>query len=362
MSNPSNSNILPPFSCVNSPQLPELLHQLNCTLVISTYQAGKVIFINAQDDQKINLLPRSFNKAMGVALEGDKMAIATKDEVIKLVNSPQLAVHYPNQPGKYKDMFVPRATYYTGNVDMHDLDFGNEGLWGINTSFSCLCLIDDTHSFIPKWRPNFISALVSEDRCHLNGLVMKNGNPKYVTALGTGDTHQSWRDTIVDGGVLIDVETDEVILNGLAMPHSPQFHNNELYMLLSAKGEVIKVDIENKTYTTVKKLDGFTRGMAFVEDYLFVGMSKLRKNSSTFAKLPFAESANTSGVKVIHLPTQAVVGELIFRSSVDEIYDLKIIENTNSVGVLNTINDIHKHSLTIPGTTFWSKPKEDTII
>jgi uncharacterized protein (TIGR03032 family) len=116
-----------------------------------------IIFINATDNLKLNMLPRTFNKAMDVARDGNKMAIATKDEVIKLIDVPDLAVHYPNQPGKHKNSYIPRATYYTGIVDLHDLHFGNEGLWAINTSFSCLCLINDEYSFIPKWKPNFIS-------------------------------------------------------------------------------------------------------------------------------------------------------------------------------------------------------------
>src|SRR5690606_9585951 len=132
-------------------------------------------------------------------------AIATKNEVVKLVASKELAYHYPNQPGKYDQLYVPRATYYTGAVDIHDMAFGEEGLWAVNTSFSCLCLIDDQYSFIPKWRPRFISALMSEDRCHLNGLAMAKGRPKYVTMLGMGDGAQSWRENIVRGGALIDV-------------------------------------------------------------------------------------------------------------------------------------------------------------
>jgi len=353
--NPLDNKILPPFSTVNSAQLPELLYQLNCTLVISTYQAGKLILINSQDDQKLNMLPRSFNKAMGVAIDGNRMAIATKDEVIKLVDSPDLGKHYPNQPGKYKNMYVPRATYYTGNVDLHDLHFGTEGLWGINTSFSSLCLITDEYSFIPKWKPNFITDLVSEDRCHLNGLAMVDGKPKYVTALGTGNSHQSWRENIVKGGVLIDIETNEIILQNLAMPHSPRMHNGELYILQSASGEIIKVNPEKKSFDVIKKIEGFTRGLAIHGDYMFIGLSKLRQNSSTFAKLPFATKALAAGVLVLHLPTKAIVGEMYFQNSVDEIYDVQIIPNTNSVGILNTINDVHRYSLSIPGSTFWAK-------
>ncbi|MBK9192049.1 MAG: TIGR03032 family protein [Crocinitomicaceae bacterium] len=356
----NKTNVLPPFSIQFTPQMPELLLQLNCTLALSTYQAGKVVLISAKNENQLSILPRTFNKAMGIAIKENRMAIATNEEVIKLVNVPQLATHYPNQPGKYENLFVPRATYYTGRVDIHDLDFGAEGLWAINTSFSCLCLIDDEYSFVPKWKPPFITDLVSEDRCHLNGLALVDGKPKYVTALGTGNTQQSWRENIVGGGILMDIETNEVILNGLAMPHSPRLYKGELYLALSASGEIIKVNVKAKTYEVIKNLEGFVRGIAIVDDYMFVGMSKLRKNSSTFSKLPFAEKAFESGIKVIHIPTKAYVGSMIFKSSVDEIYDLQIIKKSNKVGILNSINDIFRLSLSIPGATFWAKPKKTT--
>jgi uncharacterized protein (TIGR03032 family) len=108
-------------------------------------------------------------------------------------------------------------------------------------------------------------------------LVFIDGKPKYVTTLGTGNTHKSWRDDIVKGGVLIDVETNEIILKGLTMPHSPRMYNEELYMCLSASGEIIKVNVQNKSYTVLKGLGAFVRGMAIHNEYLFVGVSNLRK-------------------------------------------------------------------------------------
>src|SRR5690606_20326652 len=136
------------------------------------------------------------------------------------------------------------------------------------------------HNFIPVWQPTFIDKLASEDRCHMNGLVIENDKPKYITALGKTNTPQGWRNDITGGGVLIDVEKNEIILEGLAMPHSPMLYKGNLYLLLSATGEFIKVDLTNKKYEVVKELNGFCRGMDIIDDYAFIGMSKLRQNSS----------------------------------------------------------------------------------
>jgi uncharacterized protein (TIGR03032 family) len=356
--NPSDIPGIAPFSCVISPSLPELLLKLRCSIAITTYQAGKVVFISPASENNLTQLPRTFEKPMGFEIAGNKMVLATKDELIVFENSKELAAHYPNKPNTYDNLFLPRTTFYTGQVDLHDVAFGEEGIWAINSSFSCLCLINGNFSFTPKWQPPFISKMVSEDRCHLNGLVMQNGKPKYVTALGVTDTPQGWRENIVAGGILMDVETNEIILDKLPMPHSPMFYKGELYLLLSASGELVKVDLARKEYEVVKSLNGFCRGFDIYGDFAFVAMSKLRKNSSTFSKLPFAETADVAGIKIIHLPTRAIVAEMNYQSSVDEIYALKIIPDALRPNILNTINPMHKFSLSIPGQTFWGKTDE----
>lgn len=348
-----------PFNCTYSPQLPELLLNLTASIAISTYQAGKVVFISPSNERALSILPRTFEKPMGIATEGNRLAVACKDSIIELTNAKELATTYPNKPNHYDAIFHPVKTHHTGLVDMHDIAYSNGQLWAVNTSFSCLCTLDSEYNFTPVWNPPFISNLVAEDRCHLNGLVMENNQPKYVTALGNGDAHQSWREDIVSGGILMDVTTNEVLLDGLAMPHSPLKVGGKIYMLLSATGQLVEVDVEHRSYEVVKALDGFCRGLDIIGDYAFVGMSKLRKNSSTFAKLPFAEKATTAGIKVIHLPTRAFIGELNFVTSVDEIYEVKILQNTIKPNILNTINPIHNYALNIPNKTFWANPEQN---
>lgn len=345
----------PPFSCQYTPNLPEFLMQMQASIVITTYQAGKVIFISPKNENELVQLPRTFNKAMGVALHGNKMAVATKDEVVILVNDKRIAPTYPRKPNTYDNFFLPRATFYTGQVDIHDLDFGKAGLWAVNTSFSCLALVNDDFSFTPKWQPKFISKLVSEDRCHLNGMALQNGEPTFVTALGTGDTRQSWRNDITKGGVLIHVPTNEIVTKGLAMPHSPRFYKEDLMVLLSAAGEFGKIDTKTGKYETITKLDAFVRGLAIVGDYAFIGVSKLRQNSSTFKHLEIAKLSNWAGVSVVHIPTGAIVSQLKYQASVDEIYDIQILPNALRPGILNTYTEHYKSALSIPEGTFWAK-------
>lgn len=355
------TNNLTPFACTYTPQLPELLYKLGCSIAISTYQAGKIIFLSAKDEDRIIQLPRTFHKPMGVALDAsqNKMAIATKDEVIVLANSQELALHYPKSPNKYDALYMPRITYHTAGLDLHDVHFGEvngaEKLFAVNTLFSCIVSLDDQNSFTPYWKPPQIEKLESIDACHLNGMALRNGQPKYATSFNQGNTHQSWRENLLESGTLYDITSNEIILDDLAMPHSPKIINDELYLLQSANGQLIKVNPTQKSYETIYTFKGFVRGMAHYKDYLFVGLSKLRKNSSTFAKLPFASDAQEAGIAVIHLPTKSLVGKITYQSSVDELYEIQILENKLRPNILNTLTPDYKAGLMTPTTTFWSK-------
>lgn len=347
---------LAPFSCSYTPNVPELLLKLNCSLAVSTYQAGKVIFLSPKNEDQLVQLPRTFEKPMGIALleDPDKMAVACKDEVIVFANSHELAVSYPKKTDTYDALYMPRATYHIGQLDIHDLSWGDKGLYAVNTLFSCIISIDDNYNFTPYWTPPFIDGLKSEDRCHLNGMVMVNGKPKYATAFNRGNSYQSWRERVTTDGVLMDVDTGDILLENLLMPHSPRMFEGNLYLLFSATGEIVKVDTEKGTYETVTRLNGFVRGMAYYKNFLFVGLSKLRQNSSTFAKLEIAKKSLQAGIMIIHLPTGSIYGEIKYQASVDEIYDIQVLPGKIRPNIFNTIQQEYKMGLSIPGSTYWA--------
>lgn len=352
------SQLLPPFSCTFSPNMPELMHDLGINLVISTYQAGKVIILSAPDKEKLIQLPRDFKQAMGIAVDGNRMAIATSDEVLVLAHHPDLGPTYPAKPDIYDTLYVPRASYYTGNVDMHDMHFIGNNIVGVNTRFSCLCTIDFNMSFTPIWKPTFISELAPEDRCHLNGLALVDNKPKYVTALGQSDTHEGWRPTKANGGILIDVETNEIMLGGLAMPHSPRVYDNQLYILQSASGELLKIDLATQKHEVVCDFDGFCRGFVKYGDFLFIGMSKIRQNSSSFKDLPISKKSTFSGIVAVHMPTMTKVAQIKYENSVEEIYDVQVIPGFRRPGLLNTSKEDFRRAIVTPNATYWAAPSD----
>ena len=306
--------LLSPFHYTHSPTLPKLLWELGCTLVFSTYQAGKVIFIHATSPETIEQRALDFPRPMGLAVSDQRIAVATREEVVVLTNTPAV-----------EDTYVQEKTYFSGEVDTHDLAWGKDGLWAINTLLSSMALTDEHSDFESQWRPPFVSDMAPEDRCHLNSMAMVDGQPEYVTAFGKVDTFEGWRENKVSGGILIDVPSGEIVLEGLPMPHSPRVYDGKLYLLLSATGELVCAEPETGGYEVVAQLPGFVRGMARCGDYLFVGLSKLRKTSSTFAALPISEDALFSGIVIVSLSEGRIVEHLKYETGVEEIYDVQVL-------------------------------------
>ena len=348
---------LPPFSSTYSPNVPELLSVLNITLALSTYQAGKLIFLSAVNSDSLIQLPRTFDNVMGVTVKDKKLAVACKKEVVELANTPGLAASYPLKPNTYDALYVPRVTYYTGQLALHDIAYTTNGLLAVNTLFSCLAFLDTEYSFKPVWKPPFVSNLTPDDNCHLNGMAVKDDEPIYVSALGNTDTRQGWRENKMNGGVVIHVPSNEIILENLPMPHSPRLYDNKLYLLLSASGELVEVDVEKKKYKTIINLGCYARGMDRYGDYLFIGVSKLRHKSSVFGDLPIAKSS-FAGILILYLPYGNIVGHIRYETSVEEIYDVKVLPGLKRPGIIGHEQETRGLAITSPDADFWAVPEK----
>ena len=256
-------------------------------------------------------------------------------------------------------MYVPATTHYTGFLDLHDLEWGKAGLWAVNTSFSCLSLIGGDHGFEPKWQPFFIDEIEPSDQCHLNGLAMENGSPRYVSAFGQTSTPRGWSENAESSGCLIDVTTATVLADGLPMPHSPRIHRGRLFALLSATGELIEINRQTGEIETLCQLGGFVRGLSFLGDYAFVGLSKFRKKFRTFRNIQITPQAIDCGVAIVHLPSNREVGRMKYDSEVNEIFDVKILPNHRRTLLLGPGSDESECIITSPMCDFWRTPDQE---
>ncbi|MCF2151503.1 TIGR03032 family protein [Desmonostoc muscorum LEGE 12446] len=312
-----------------SRQFVSWLYEQNLSLAFSTYQAGKVFFLGLQPDKQLSVFERTFDRCMGLYSQGRSLYMSCLYQLWRLENILEPGQIHDN----YDALYLPQLSYVTGDLDIHDIAMANspesnpQKLIFVNTLFSCLATVCQTHSFVPLWQPPFISKLAAEDRCHLNGLAMREGKPKYVTAVSQSDVAEGWRDKRVNGGCVIDVESNEIVLTGLSMPHSPRWYQDKLWLLNSGTGEFGYADLERGVFEPVAFCPGYLRGFAFHGNFAVVGISQPRHNK-TFSGLPLDEQLQAKqaephcGLLVIDLRTGDVVHSLRLEGVVLELYDV----------------------------------------
>lgn len=306
---------------------PGLLRRLDTSLGFTSYQSGKLYLLGRNPKGGLMVDERLFPKAMGLTVEGHTLALATLFQIQRFENvlDKGQAINHTQDA-----CYVPRITYTTGILDAHDIGLMADGrIVFVNTAYNCLAVPSERHSFTPIWMPPFISSLVNEDRCHLNGLAMEEGRPRYVTAVSRSDTIDGWRDRRANGGIVIDVESGETVCSGLSMPHSPRLANGRLWVLNSGTGELGEVDLASGTFRPRVFCPGFGRGLAIRGRHAFVGLSKPRyKRFEGLAlddRLKAADSEPWCGIQVIDLDSGTCVEWFRIDGAVAEIFDVAVL-------------------------------------
>lgn len=342
------------IACEVTPSFQDWMSRAGGALVISTYQAGKIAMVGWSGTE-VSLLLRTFDTPMGVAIEGDRLAVATRQRIEQYANARALAPHFPEDaPQGYDALYLPRSLYLTGNQRIHDIAFAGGEIWFVNTLFSCLAAVSPDHSFVPRWRPPFISDLAPEDRCHLNGFAFAEGRPRFATALGATDVKEGWRAGRATGGVLLDVESGDVLFRTLCMPHSPRVHDGKLWFLNSGAGELCVVDAGGRNYAVVCLLPGFLRGLSIVGQFAIVAMGKIREKH-VFSGMPVQSRFPRllCGVAVVDLQSGTHVATLEFTSGCHELYDVQFIPGIRRP-MIRTPQDCGPHeAVTLPEVGFF---------
>ncbi|RPH91761.1 MAG: TIGR03032 family protein [Chroococcales cyanobacterium metabat2.561] len=301
------------LSTTYTANFPSLLFEKRISLAITSY-LGKLITLSPENNQ-LKIQCKTFERPMGLAVSENQIAIGDGYQIWQLQKSTSL---------NGNDYYLPKTIHVTGGIDIHEIEWIGNELWFINTKFSCLSTLDDNYSFACRWKPPFIKKLDAQDRCHLNGLAVKDNRPKYVTMLAQSHTPNGWREQMEDGGVLMDIETNEVVVQGLSMPHSPRWYQDKLWLLESAKNRIGYVDFKHNQLIPLANLSGYARGLVFCENLAFVGLSQARHGESNSQP----NSKNLCGIAVIDLQTGETIASLCFESGVDEIFGVSVLEGS----------------------------------
>jgi uncharacterized protein (TIGR03032 family) len=310
--------------CAPSSTLAPLLERLGISVILSAPHAGYLLLLAAPRGNLV-LTAHTFERAMGVAVARHALAVCTRTEVWLLRSAPDIAGKLEPRD-RHDACYLARASHFTGDIQGHEAAFVHGQVWLVNTSYSCLCTLHECHSFIPRWRPPFITQLAPEDRCHLNGLALVDGRPGYVTAVAETDTPQGWRPAKGTGGCLIDVASGQTVVRGLCMPHSPRVAQGHLWLLDSGSGRLVTVEAASGHVETVAVLPGFARGLAIHDTLAFVGLSRIRPTSD-MTGLPIAAHPDRlkCGLAVVDLNRGQVIAHLDIASPVDELFDVQLL-------------------------------------
>lgn len=327
------------------------LSEQQLSLAFTTYQTGKLFFLGLQADGRLSIFERTFARCMGLYATPDAQTLymGTLYQLWRFERVTETGQDYAG----YDGLYIPQASYVTGDLDLHDIALDAVGKTVfVNTRFSCLATTSERYSFIPIWKPPFISKLAAEDRCHLNGLAMQDGQPRYATSVSKSDVNNGWRDRRWEGGVVMDVENNEMIVDGLSMPHSPRVYRKKLWLLNSGTGDFGYVDLKKGRFEPVAFCPGYLRGLAFIGDYTIVGMSQPRENR-TFTDLPLQENLKGKdaeprcGLQVIDLNSGDVVHSVRIEGIVTELYDVVVLPKVIRPMALGFKTDEIQHVVSI---------------
>ena len=317
------------------------LAERGSSIGFTTYQSGKLFFLGSNANNELSVFERTFERPMGLYADADQIWLSSLYTLYRFSNSVPAGKSHEG----FDRQYIPQVGYYTGDIDIHDLNIDADGKpVFINTLFGCIATTDHEYSFVPLWQPKHLSALAPEDRCHLNGLAMRDGRAAFVTAVSQSNVVDGWREHRTDGGVVIDVVSNEVVASGLSMPHSPRWYRDELWVANSGAGELGTVNLDTGTFEPKVFLPGFIRGLAFIDNWAVVGLSKPRHNR-TFSGLPLDKKLEQEDVKarcgiyIINLQTGHIEHWLHISGVITELYDVVTVPGVKRASLIGFRND-----------------------
>jgi uncharacterized protein (TIGR03032 family) len=334
----------PPVNISCTRGMADWLLRNNVSLAFTSYQSGRLYLVGVDEQRRVSFHERFLARAMGLWADPQRLVVSTLFQVWRFEN-----VLGPGVTANGADRhYVPRVAHTTGDLDMHDISVMGDGrIVFVNSLFSCLATLSAAHSFRPYWKPPFISKLAAEDRCHLNGLAMKDGMPAYVTATSRSDSVNGWRDRRAEGGCLVDVATNAIVTEKLSMPHSPRWFNGGLWVLNSGTGYIGTVDLQSGAFEPRAFCPGFLRGLAFHNGHAIVGLSLPRDGTfsglALDAELKKRDADPWCGVQVINLASGDIVEWIRLEGAVTELFDVAVIPGVRRPTATGFLNDeIHK--------------------
>ncbi len=228
----------------HSAHFPNILEQLQLSLLITTYQAGKLLVIGSHSG-KLTFAFHDFEQVMGLAVSHDQIAVGTRRQVYFLNAAHECASHVQSE--------VPHDS--AGYRGRQSLPAVSTAMIWLGAKRACGASIHCSLRFVRSVANTIL--FLAGDRLHLHSRrsrsmpLKRHGNgrrcARYVTVLGETDEPAGWRENKASGGAIIDVPSGETLTRKLCMPHSPRVHNHRLWFCNSGHGNLSHVDRQSES-------------------------------------------------------------------------------------------------------------------
>lgn len=341
-------NHLPPHEAIaphnRNHQFDQWLHQAQSSLIVSLSDSNRLGVISSYDEQTSVLL-RPMSEPLALAAQRQWLAIAQPHGVTLFADTPELATQ------SHDALLLPRMTYFTGNLGIQELAFGDDGLWLVSAQFDCLALLHPDYSCVPRWRSPLSTELQPDQCCHFSGVALQDGDPAYVTAFAATTEPMGWQHRS-NAGVIFHVETGDVVLQEQAFPNSPRWHDGALWWLNGGTGELLRLDVESRQKEVIGAFPGFVSGLAIVDGYALIGVSQRSpwNHAATSSSLPYAEQS--TGIALVNLRSGQWQGWLDMPHA-ESVKNLIVLPSMRHPRLIEPERPAIKQAITTPEGRFW---------
>lgn len=151
-----------------------------------------------------------------------------------------------------------------------------------------------------------------------------------VSAFGEFDGYRSYKGKTSKQGFILDLESNTKLWEGLSQPHTPIQYRGNYYICNSEEMQVL-VKEQDSSITHCIQLDGYTRGIAFSDKFMYVGLSESRNKTDITRH-------GQSRIVALDIKTREIHGQVFL--PFNEIYDIRRIENLSVVPAIFQLADI----------------------
>lgn len=301
-----------------------LLAKLKITLLVSREYENLLLALNSANGKKLDQTFFHVPHPSGIAADRklNRLYVAATrnpNAIIEFRCTTSNLARLKIRPGPSGLLIPSRSKYYPGQYYFHDLALRNGRLYANSVGMNSIIPVSFDNAYVedPVWWPKCIERMGKPDftanYIQLNSIALGrtlrqsffSASAARISARRPG--HHNFP---VDGtGVIFSGASREPVQGGLTRPHSARLHKGKIWVANSGYGQVGYYK-EGK-FVPAFAFNGWTRGLCFIGDVLFVGVSRVLPRFRHYAP-GIKTKRHTCSVVAVNLRTEKIIGSISF--------------------------------------------------